>query len=906
MAIVPCKLCGGQVDLPEKMTSGACPCCGCPTTFPAVLDDRTEKLYARAEQFRRTKDFDKAVAVYESILDFCPEDPDAYWGLLLSRSGIVYEEDPAAHERAPVCLREVSVSILADPDYMNAQKYADLKAREVYAKEALRIAVVQKVIPPAETNAAPDPAPAEAPASATAPAPAPTSAPAPASAPASTSAPAPEIPDDLPKLIRRVSILLEQREWDAAQDFCRKGIDLDPENPELYLMLCMAARQIPNENALRESCSNLTSDRNFQVALKLVSPDRRSRLEEIQQDALVNFHLKKCAEANGIQDVSLLSHCSVSLAEDESFRTVLKNAPPERMNELLQIQYDQAEFFLRQLKDRYAVRDLAEAPVPLGEDPAFQLALKSASPELRDELLEIRRSQCGIAFQRCLEANQASDEAALAQCAAPLADDPNFTLALQCAEPERREQLLQIQYAQSDFFLHRCMKKYHVSEAFRLRRCIVDMTTDPDFSAAMKCASPEQMEPLQMILAHQRKRKVRRCVTLLILLACILAFVGTVTSVYMIYPEVGAVFGVIEKQYELAEKHLMGKHDKRIDYILAAKWFRKAADRKHAAAQFQLGKLYLAGLGVEKNPAEAEKCFQRAAFGLRRSAQKGNAREQFLLGECCMNGWGLEKDEKKAVEWYTKAANAKYTPAQCTLGDCYLNGRGVEKDEKKAVEWYRKAERKDSSAMIALGECCMNGRGVKKDEKRGLMYYRMAARKGDVRAKYALGRFYEVGIGVEQDKAEAVEWYCKAAEQGLFDAQITLGRCYEHGVGMEAENTENAVKWYSRAAMSGSEVGQYELARCCENGIGVEENAEEAVKWYRAAAEHGFPEAQYELARCCENGIGMEKNDEEAVKWYRKAAEQSNLSAIKALERLGLPVKEDAGFPTETISGQSA
>ena len=695
MASVSCKLCGGQVELSDKMTSGKCPCCGVLTTFPVVGDERMEKLFARAEEFRRTKEFDKAVTIYESILDFSGEDPDVYWGLFLSRSGIVYEEDPATHERVPVCCRKASVPILADPDYLNTQKYADEKAREIYAKEALRIAVVQDAVSRDGTESA--------------------------SAPASG----------------------------------------DSETPQ----------QSPSE---------------------------------------------------------------------------------------------QAEALIRNLKNQYGIRDLVQAPVPLGDDPSFQSALKLASPELRDELLENRRSQSDYALRQCLEANRASDEASLSQCAAPLADDPNFKLALQCAEPERREQLLQIQYAQSDRFLHECMKKYHVTEAYRLRSCIVKMTTDPDFSAAMKCASPEQAEALQKILSHQRKRMFRRCVTLLILLLCIISSIGSVVAVYMIYPEVGATLGIAEKQYELGEKHLTGEKENRIDYVLSAKWYRKAADRRHAAAQFRLGTLYLDGNGVEKNPSEAEKWFRKAAGGLRRSAQKGKIREQTFLGLCYLNGYGIEKNEKKGLDWLRKAAEAKYAPAQSSLGFCYLNGLGVEKDEKTAMDWFRKAERKDPAAQIALGDCIMNGSGGKNDKRRGVMYYRMAARRGNAVAKYRLGVCCMDGRGVEKDKEEAVEWYLQAAEQGLVDAQLALATCYEFG-------------------------------------NGVEKNPAETVKWCRMAAMGGSAEAQCSLGRCYETGFGVEKDPEEAVKWYRQAASRDYVSAKEALDRLGASLPDDAGDAAEEV-----
>ena len=120
MARIQCKMCGGILDIPEGMTAGICPYCESLTTFPKLNDAQTENLYRRAEHFRQKNDFDKAEAAYEAILDLNSEDPEAYWGLLLSRYGIEYVEDPAIHERIPTCHRVQYESILADSDYRNA------------------------------------------------------------------------------------------------------------------------------------------------------------------------------------------------------------------------------------------------------------------------------------------------------------------------------------------------------------------------------------------------------------------------------------------------------------------------------------------------------------------------------------------------------------------------------------------------------------------------------------------------------------------------------------------------------------------------------------------------------------------------------------------------------------------
>ncbi len=100
----------------------------------------------RAEHFRRANDFDRAIAAYEAIVQEDSTDAEAYWGIVISRFGIEYVEDPATHERIPTCHRVQYESILADPDYKAALENAGGAERDVYEKEAQRIAEIQKDI----------------------------------------------------------------------------------------------------------------------------------------------------------------------------------------------------------------------------------------------------------------------------------------------------------------------------------------------------------------------------------------------------------------------------------------------------------------------------------------------------------------------------------------------------------------------------------------------------------------------------------------------------------------------------------------------------------------------------------------------------------------------------------------
>ena len=139
-------MCGGTLELQEGVSSGTCSYCGNVVTFPKISDEQYENLYNRAEHFRRINEYDKAVAAYEKVIEANSEDSEAYWGLVLSRYGIEYVEDPVSHERIPTCHRVQYDSILADADYLAALEHAGSYEKGLYEAEAKRISEIQKGI----------------------------------------------------------------------------------------------------------------------------------------------------------------------------------------------------------------------------------------------------------------------------------------------------------------------------------------------------------------------------------------------------------------------------------------------------------------------------------------------------------------------------------------------------------------------------------------------------------------------------------------------------------------------------------------------------------------------------------------------------------------------------------------
>ena len=146
MITFKCKMCGGDLEFEQGATVVECPYCGSRQTLPKLDNDKRANMYDRANHFRRQNEYDKAMAIYEQILQEDRTDAEAYWSLVLCRYGIEYVEDPASHKRMPTVNRVQYTSVLADEDYKSALQYADAGQRTVYEGEAKAIDEIQKGI----------------------------------------------------------------------------------------------------------------------------------------------------------------------------------------------------------------------------------------------------------------------------------------------------------------------------------------------------------------------------------------------------------------------------------------------------------------------------------------------------------------------------------------------------------------------------------------------------------------------------------------------------------------------------------------------------------------------------------------------------------------------------------------
>ena len=146
MAVIKCKMCGGDLVIEPGATVAECEYCGSRQTVPNQDNEKKLTLFARANRLRASCEFDKAAGIYESIVAEFPQEAEAYWGLVLCKYGIEYVDDPATGKKIPTCHRSSFESVLDDSNFDQAMENADVVARKVYREEAKQIEELRKGI----------------------------------------------------------------------------------------------------------------------------------------------------------------------------------------------------------------------------------------------------------------------------------------------------------------------------------------------------------------------------------------------------------------------------------------------------------------------------------------------------------------------------------------------------------------------------------------------------------------------------------------------------------------------------------------------------------------------------------------------------------------------------------------
>lgn len=325
-------------------------------------------------------------------------------------------------------------------------------------------------------------------------------------------------------------------------------------------------------------------------------------------------------------------------------------------------------------------------------------------------------------------------------------------------------------------------------------------------------------------------------------------------------PDAGLLFlarrGVAEAQFELGRMYLAGEGDVPHDPSEAARWFLAAAEQDHVEAQVRLADAYYRGQGVSRD-------LEEAAHWLRAATAGGDDDAVLRLGMMYANGEATIYRDPEAKYRLEAAAIAGHPPASYLLQSLRAEEENGGPDDGDCLNpGYRGPD-------PAMGDGYVDPADLQ-DMVEELL---PAGWSGDVGAQCCVGIAYRLGLGVARDPEEAVRWFRLAADKGDGDACIHLGHMYCRGEFVDGPDHEAALRWFGAAAGRGNRRGFFSLAGMYHNGAGgLRPDRVRAIEFVRQAAALGHPEAWNSLGVACYGGDGVERNEEKAIRCLQSAA----------------------------------
>lgn len=254
--------------------------------------------------------------------------------------------------------------------------------------------------------------------------------------------------------------------------------------------------------------------------------------------------------------------------------------------------------------------------------------------------------------------------------------------------------------------------------------------------------------------------------------------------------------------------------------------------------------LILTACAAVASPAASDPSGSPDIAALQKSAKEGDAPAQFQLGRAYYRGRGVEKDPEKALELIRKAADAGNPDAIDSMGFFYANGEIVKLDESQAVKWFRRGVAAGSArSKLNLGLLLRQGKTVQPSAAESLKLMEEAAAAGLPEAKSYLGQLYFNGDRhLKPDFAKAYPYVKEAAEAGDPACQNLMGIFCRDGLGVREDFNEardEAAEWFRKAAMKNDLKAQSNLAHILGVGSPACKDPKEAFKWLIVAKDRG-------------------------------------------------------------------
>ena len=364
-----------------------------------------------------------------------------------------------------------------------------------------------------------------------------------------------------------------------------------------------------------------------------------------------------------------------------------------------------------------------------------------------------------------------------------------------------------------------------------------------------------------------------------------------------------ALAGDVDAQLALADEYLFGRN-RAVNPVLAAYWYRRAAEQGSAVGEYDLGCCYEHGWGVEK-------C-RHAALELYSSAAKKNLaaaavrRAHLVYAGIPAEDLGvrhyaeLPADRDAALKELRRLGDANYSPAKLELALLLCDDPKLRREHAEEIGKLAREAAEDPHATVAAklfyARCLRHGIGVVPDPRRALELYKQAAEAGDPSGMAAYGRMLEFGMGAPPDPKRALELYKQAAALDDPSGMVFWGdRKLADG------DTAGAYELYKQAAKLDYAPACAKAGDCLAFGWGVPADMKAAVALYEQGAKLGDANSQYRLGKCLAEGNGVKPDPTAAVFWYKCAGAGGNRDAVR---ELGAALFYGRGAPANPAEGR--
>ena len=352
------------------------------------------------------------------------------------------------------------------------------------------------------------------------------------------------------------------------------------------------------------------------------------------------------------------------------------------------------------------------------------------------------------------------------------------------------------------------------------------------------------------------------------------------------------------EMYKMGRKYLHGTKEQKPDYAKALTILLIEARRGNGYACYDIGRMYLLGLGCEADEEEAQRWFRDAldAFYEAEQAAEKPGYLWYRIGKCHAYGHGTPQNHRDSALWFQQAVEENSPFAAYALAGQYLRGEGIEQSDSEAYRLYLQAatheKQPNAYAMYQLGRMCQEGIGTEIDPEASRQWYAkayqgflaMEENMADDRLYYRLGSMNLTGTGTEVNLEQAKYYFEKAAELGNLHSIYALGKMHLKE-DFSAYDPAEAKAFFEEAAAKGHAYAKYQLGKLLCQGEHTEKDIARGLPLLEELAEAGVSFAAYAAGKVYLREEGW-RDTPKAIRWFEKAAEDGSSYAEYQLGKI--------------------